>query len=190
MPLYFAAFLATLAASIVIYLAAVAALAIRRRPVPALLQEQGANRLQAVGVALLWSGVGMAWLLFFNVYRIHVDMHALGNEALQAFSRSYTSRLPVVVLPYGLTCLVWSLALWAAPARLSRRALWGIATLCMISILTTPFAAAAQGDMQEHGFTDASYMQLQAAHLARSLAFTLAALWTLVEGWRLPKPAP
>ena len=187
MPLYFVGFLATLAASLLLYSAAVVTVAIRRHPLPILMREQVANHLQAAGVALLWFEVGVAWLLFFNVYRIHVDMNALGNAALQAFSRGYTSRLPIVVLPYGLTCLVWALALWSAPGRISRRAVWAIATLCMISILTTPFAAGAQGDMQEHGFTDGAYRQLQTAHLARTLALTLAATWAIVQGWRLPK---
>ena len=188
MPLYFLGFLAILAASLLLYLAAVATLATRRRPLPIMMSGDAANRLQAAGVALLWFAVGVCWLLFFNVYRIHVDMSALGNEALQAFGRGYTRRLPIVVLPYGLTCLVWTLALWTAPGRLTRRAVWAIATLCMVSILTTPFAAGALGDMQEHGFTDGAYRQLQVAHLARTVALTVAATWAIVQGWSLPKP--
>jgi hypothetical protein len=60
-------------------------------------------------------------LLFFNVYRIHVDMSGFGDAAFQAFSRGYTRRLPIVVLPYGAMCLLWTLALWSSPARVSRR---------------------------------------------------------------------
>ncbi len=186
MPLYFVIFLAMLAAALLLYLGAIATVVITRRPSPALIRGVAASRLQAVGVALLWWGVGVGWLLFFNVYRIHVDMSAFGNAAFQAFSRGYTQRLPIVVLPYGATCLVWMLALWSAPARISRRALWGIATLCVLSIASTPWAAGAQDAMQAHGFTEEAYHQLQISHLVRSLTGTIAAVWALAEGWRLP----
>ena len=93
----------------------------------------------------------------------------------------------VVVLPYGALCLVWTLALWSAPVRISRRALWGIATLCIISIVSTPWAAGALGEMHDHGYTEQAYQQLQTAHLVRTLALTIAALWALAQGWRLPK---
>ncbi len=125
MPLYFLIFLATLAASLLLYLGAIASVAITRRPPPLFIQRVGASRLQATGVALLWLNVGVAWLLYFNVYRIHVDLSAFGDAAFQAFNRGYTRRLPIVVLPYGAVCLVWTLALWSAPVRISRRALWG-----------------------------------------------------------------
>jgi hypothetical protein len=186
MPLYFMIFLAMLAAALLLYLGAVATVAITRRPPPALIRGVAAGRLQAVGVALLWWGVGVGWLLFFNVYPIHVDMSAFGDAAFQAFSRGYTRRLPIVVLPYGATCLVWMLALWSAPARISRRALWGIATLCILSIVSTPWAAGAQDAMQAHGFTVQAYHQLQISHLVRTLTGTIAAVWALAEGWRLP----
>jgi hypothetical protein len=186
MPSYFMIFLATLAAAVLLYLGGIAYMLIARRKPPVFIHGMGASRLQAAGLALLWFGVGVCWLLFFNVYRIHVDMSAVGDAAFQAFSQGYTRRLPIVVLPYGATCLVWTLALWSAPARISHRALWGIATLCMLSIVSTPWAAGAQGDMQDHGYTEAAYRQLQASHLVRTLALTIAALWALAEGWRLP----
>jgi hypothetical protein len=104
MPLYFMIFLATLAASLLLYLGAIATVAIMRRPPPLFIRGVAASRLQATGVALLWSGVGVGWLLFFNVYRIHVDLSAFGDAAFQAFSRGYTRRLPIVVLPYGVVC--------------------------------------------------------------------------------------
>ena len=186
-PLYFKIFLATLAASLLLYLGAVASAAITRRPPAAFIRGIAASRLQATGLALLWFCVGVCWLLFFNVYRIHVDLSAFGDAAFHAFSRGYTRRLPIVVLPYGATCLVWILALWSSPGRISRRALWGIATLCMLSILSTPWAAGALDDMQDHGYTQEAFQQLQTSHLVRSLALTIAAVWALVEGWRLPK---
>lgn len=189
MPLYFLGFLATLALSLLLYVAAAGYVAFTRKSVPSLIGGGKAELLQASGVALLWFGVGMCWLLFFNVYRLHVDMGALGNEALRAFGRGYTRRLPVVVLPYGLTCLAWIAALWATPGRYSRRALWGIATLCVVSILSTPFAADALGDLQEQGFTDAAYFKLQAAHLVRSVALTGAAIWALAAAWARPQAA-
>jgi hypothetical protein len=187
MPLYFMIFLATLAASLLLYLGAIATVAITRRPLPVFIRGMAASRLQAAGVALLWFCVGVCWLLFFNVYRIHVDMSAFGDAAFQAFSRGYIRRLPIVVLPYGATCLVWTLALWGAPARISRRALWGIATLCILSIVSTQWAAGALGEMQDHGYTEQAYQQLQTSHLVRTLALTIAAVWALVEGWGLPK---
>ena len=187
MPLYFMIFLATLAASLLLYLGAVASAAITRRPPAAFIRGIAASRLQATGLALLWFGVGVCWLLFFNVYRIHVDLSAFGDAAFQAFSRGYTRRLPIVVLPYGAMCLVWTLMLWSEPARISRRALWGIATLMVISIASTPWAAFAQDQMQDHGYSEEAYRQLQASHLVRALAVTIAAVWALAEVWRLPK---
>jgi hypothetical protein len=154
---------------------------------PLFIRRRAASRLQATGVALLWFGVGVAWLLYFNVYRIHVDLSAFGDAAFQAFTRGYIRRLPIVVLPYGAVCLVWTLALWSEPVRISRRALWGIATLCILSIASTPRAAGALGEMQAHGYTEQVYQQLQTSHLVRTLSLTIAALWALAEGWRLPK---
>jgi hypothetical protein len=187
MPLYFMIFVAMLAASLLLYLGAIASVAIRRRPPPFFIRGVAASRLQAAGVALLWWGVGVGWVLFFNVYRIHVDLSAFGNAAFQAFSRGYTVRLPIVVLPYGATCLAWTVALWSAPARISRRALWGIATLIVISIVSTPWAAGAQDAMQAHGFSEGAYQHLQISHLVRTLVVTIAAVWALAEGWRMPK---
>lgn len=186
MPLYFVIFLGTLAASLLLYLGAAAQAVFTRRPPSALIPEAGMVWLQAAGLALLWFSVGVCWLLFFNVYRIHVDMSVVGDAAFQAFSRGYTKRLPIVVLPYGAVCLIWTLALWGAPARISRWTVWGVATLCLISILSTPWAAFAQGDMQDHGYTDAAYRQLQTSHLLRTLALTIAAVWALGEKWRPP----
>lgn len=181
MPLYFVIFLGTLVAALLLYLGAVAQTVFTRRPPSALIPEAGMVWLQVVGLALLWFGVGICWLLFFNVYRIHVDMSAVGDAALQAFSRGYTRRLPIVVLPFGAVCLAWTLALWGAPVRISRWAVWCIATLCVVSILSTPWAAFAQDDMQDHGYTEAAYRQLQTSHLVRSLALTLAAVLALAE---------
>jgi hypothetical protein len=187
MPLYFLTFLAMLAASILLYVVALGFLAAKRRPLSTWIGGPAASRLQGTTVVLIWWNVGVGWLLYFNVYRIHVDMSALGDAALQAFSRGYTSRLPIVVLPYGVICLLAVLALWSEPARISRRALWGIATLLVLTILSTPFAVGAQGDIQEHGFTQQAYQQLQMAHLVRSVLITIAAVWGIAEGWRLPK---
>ncbi|WP_448097484.1 hypothetical protein [Luteibacter yeojuensis] len=187
MPLYFVVFLAMLAVSVLLYLGAIATVAITRRSPPSFIPAIAASPLHAIGVALLWSSVGICWLLFFNVYRIHVDMSAYGDAAFQAFSKGYTRRLPVVVLPYAATCLIWILALWSAPARVSRRALWTIATLLIVSIISTPWAAGAQDVMQDHGYSEAAYRQLQASHLVRSVAITIAAVWALAEVWRLPR---
>jgi hypothetical protein len=189
MPVYFLFFLAILAVSILLYVLALGFAAVRRRSLPIWIGGQAASRLQATTVVLVWWNVGVSWLLYFNVYRIYVDMSALGNAALQAFSRGYTSRLPIVVLPYGVMCLLAVLALWSEPARISRRALWGIATLLVLNILSTPFAAGAQGDIHEQGFTQGAYQQLQMAHLVRSALITIAAVWGIIEGWRLPKDA-
>jgi hypothetical protein len=186
MPLYFVTFLTVLGASLLLYLAAAAYAAVARRSPPTFLSEPVTAWLQAAGVALLWFGVGVAWLLFFNIYPIHVDMSAAGDAAFQAFSRGYTRRLPIVVLPYGAACLAWTLALWGPPTRISRRAAWGIATLCVVSILSTPWAALALGDMQEQGYTQAAFHQLQVSHLVRTVALTIAATWALAQRWRSP----
>ena len=187
MPTYFLFFLAILALSLLLYVVALGSLAIRRRPLPIGIGGAAASLLQCTTVVLMWWNVGVTWLLYFNIYRIHVDMSVLGDAVLQAFSRGYTSRLPIVVLPYGLICLLAVLALWSEPARISRRALWGIATLLVLTILSTAFAAGALGDMHDHGFTQQTYQQLQLAHLVRSGLITVAAVWGITEGWRLPR---
>lgn len=181
MPLYFIGFLMMLGAAALLYLGAVVKTGVTRKPPPALVSGRAADTLHRVHLALVWSTVGVSWVLYFNVYRIHVDMATLSDAALQAFSRGYTRRLPVVVLPFGAGALAAALALWASPGTLSRRAAWGIATLWMLSLASTPWAAGAQGDMQEHGFSDASFQQLQLAHLARTVCVSVAGVWALMS---------
>ena len=188
MPIYFLCFLATLAAALLLYVGALATLGVTRRRLPGWIDGRTANVLQAAGLALLWINAGVTWVLFFNVYRIHVDMSTVGAAAFQAFARGYTRRLPIVVLPYGFMCLAWSLLLWSVPTRFSRGTLVGIATLLVVSMASTPWTAGAQDLMHDHGFTADAYFQLQAAHLVRSLSVTLAASWALVAMWRLPTP--
>ncbi len=184
MPLYFIGFLAILAASALLYAGALATAAITRRSPPTLIQGRAAQALQGLHLALVWFCVGVSWLLYFNVYRIHVDMAAVGNAAFQAFTRAYTTRLPVVVLPYGAGALAAALGLWAAPGRYSRRATWGIPTLRVLSVATTPWAAGALGDMHDQGFSNAAFDQLQMAHLVRSLCVSGAAVWALLQDRR------
>lgn len=122
MPLYFITFLAMLGAAVLLYAGALLTTAITRRPPPLVFEGRAADGFQALHLALTWLCVGVSWLLYFNVYRIHVDMAGVGEAAFQAFTRGYTSRLPVVVLPYGAGALAAALGLWAAPGRFSRRA--------------------------------------------------------------------
>jgi len=186
MPIYFITFLAMLGIAVLLYVGALLTSGVMRKPPPLLVKGHTAHALQALHLALVWANVGVGWLLYFNVYRIHADMAALGDAAFQAFARGYTTRLPIVVLPYGAGALVATLGLWAAPGRFSRRALWGMATLWMLSVAATPWAAGAQGDMHDQGFSDAAFQQLQTSHLARSLCLSLAAVWALLPGTRLP----
>jgi hypothetical protein len=188
MPLYFIGFLAMLGAAALLYAGALLTTGITRRPPPIIVKGRAADGLQALHLALIWSSVGVCWLLYFNVYRIHVDMAGVGDAAFQAFARGYTTRLPVVVLPYGAGALASALGLWAAPGRFSRQALWGIATLWVLSVATTPWAAGAQGDMHDHGFSDTAFQQLQMSHLARTLCLSAAALWSLLQGWYPQRP--
>jgi len=181
MPTYFIFFLSMLGASALLYVGALGTAAVRRGPPPALVTGRAAELLQFAQLALVWSSVGVGWLLYFNVYRIHVDMAALGAVPFKAFARGYTSRLPVVVLPYGAGVLCATLGLWAAPGRFSRAALWGIATLWLLSVVTTRWAAGAQDDMHDYGFSDAAFQQLQVAHLARTVCVSVAALWALQQ---------
>ncbi len=187
MPIYFLCFLAMLAASVLLYVGGLLITAITRRPPPALVRAGAVSPLQAAGLALLWINFGVGWVLYFNVYCIHVDMAAVSDAAFHAFARGYVRRLPVVVLPFGAMCLVWSLLLWSAPGRLSRRTLWGIATLTLVSLASTPWAAGAQDDFHDHGYSDRAFAQLELAHLVRTLAVSVAAVWALVEGWRETK---
>ena len=185
MPIYFITFLAMLGTAVLLFAGALLTAGFTRKPLPLLIKGRAAHTLQALHLALVWSSVGVCWLLYFNVYRIHADMAAVGNAAFQAFARAYTIRLPIVVLPYGAGALAASLGLWAAPGRFSRRALWGMATLWMLSVAVTPWAAGALGDMQDDGFSDAAFQQLQTSHLARTLCLSLAAVWALLQDRRL-----
>ncbi|MDY0747689.1 hypothetical protein SNE35_24515 [Paucibacter sp. R3-3] len=182
MPIYFITFLALLGMAALLYVGALFIATFMRQPPPLLINGNTVHALKALHLAIAWANVGVGWLLYFNVYPIHADMAALGNTAFQAFARGYTTRLPIVVLPYGAGALAATLSLWAAePGRLSRRARWGIASLWMLSIAATPWAAGAQGDMQDDGFSDAAFQQLQTSHLARSLCLTVAAVWALLQ---------
>lgn len=184
MPIYFLVFLATLAVTVLLYVIAIVVAVAKRGSFPSLINRPMSDGLQAMGLALLWWNVGAGWLLLLAVYPIHVDMHLLGESALQAFSRGYTSRLPIVVLPYGFACLAWAAALWSTSTRFTRQAIWVIATLCVISVAASPFAANAQGDMQENGFTNAAYTQLMYGHVVRTVAMSLAAMWALIQSWQ------
>ncbi len=59
----------------------------------------------------------------------------------------------------------------------------------MLSVVSTPWAAGAQGDMQEQGFSEAAFRQLQMAHLVRTLCLSVAAVWALVQDQRLREPS-
>ncbi|WP_431101249.1 hypothetical protein [Roseateles noduli] len=185
MPVYFVLFLAMLGAAVVFYASALGASTLSRRPLPTLIGGRAADGLQTLHLGLAWINFGVSWLLYFNVYRIHVDMAALSDIAFLTFARGYTTRLPVVVLPYGAGALAAALALWSAPTGVSRRALWGVATLWLLSVACTPWAAGAQDDMHDHGFSDAAFEQLQLAHLARSLCISAAAGWSMWQCRRL-----
>ena len=90
MPLYFVIFLGMLVASMLLYIVAFGFMAATRRPTPILIRGAASTRLQGANVALMWWSVGVGWLLYFNVYRIHVDMSALGDAALRpALSVTY-----------------------------------------------------------------------------------------------------
>ena len=52
----------------------------------------------------------------------------------------------------------------------------------LLSVASTPWAAGALGDMQDQGFSDAAFQQLQRAHLARTLCLSIAAVWALLQG--------
>lgn len=181
MPVYFIFFLAMLGAAVVFYATALGAAAVTRTSLPTPVKRGAADALQTLHLALAWINFGVCWLLYFNVYRIHVDMAAVSDVAFLTFARGYTTRLPVVVLPYGAAALTAALALWSAPTGVSRRALWGMATLWLLSVASTPWAAGAQDHMHDDGFSDAAFQQLQLAHLARSLFVSAAAIWAMCE---------
>jgi len=187
MPLYFVVFLSMLGASALLFVGASICVGVRRRPLPVLITGRAADTLGLVHLARAWSTVGVCWVLYFNVYRIHVDMAALGDAALRAFSRGCTTRLPVVVPPFGAGALAATLGLWASPGRVPRGVPWDIATSWMLSVASTPWAAGAQGDMQDHGFSQAAFQQLQLSHLARTLCVSVAGVWALLPVAR-PRP--
>lgn len=186
MPVYFIFFLAMLGAAVLVYASALGVAAVTRRALPTPVKGGAADGLQTLHLALAWINFGVCWLLYFNVYRIHVDMAAVSDAAFLTFARGYTTRLPIVVLPYGAGALAAALALWSAPTGTSRRTLWGVATLWLLSVASTHWAAGAHDDMHDHGFSDAAFQQLQLAHLARTLCVSTAAVWSMWEFRRSP----
>ena len=74
MPVYFIFFLAMLGSAVLFYAGALGTVAVMRRPLPSLIKGGAADGLQTVHLALAWINFGVCWLLYFNVYRIHVDM--------------------------------------------------------------------------------------------------------------------
>jgi hypothetical protein len=188
MSLFFIIFLAILAAFLLLTLSA-ALKAIWQRPgrsrsVPKNDLASGSHwvseALLTVGIALAWWNVSTGWVLYRAVYPIYVDMSAVSPEAFHAFGIGYLSRLAIVILPYGLMCLVWSLLLWVKHPNVSRAKVWSIVVILLISVVVTPLAGTAQDTMSETGFAADLYDRLKWAHLVRTIMVTAAGILALV----------
>ncbi len=136
--------------------------------------------LLLVGVATAWYSVAGGWAVQLIIYPIYADFAPLGPEAFHAFSIGYSSRLPIPLLPIGVMCLAWVLLLWFPSRYVPQRTVWAIVGLCVAHIAVTPFAAIAQDQMRNHGFSESLYAQLMWSNGVRSVIFTLIGLLSLV----------
>jgi hypothetical protein len=135
--------------------------------------------LLLIGVATAWYSVAGGWIVQLTIYPIYADFAPLGAEAFHAFSRGYLSRIAIPLLPIGVMCLAWVLLLWLPSRYVPRRTVWAIVILCVGFVAITPFAAIAQDQMFDHGFSDSLYARLMWSNAIRAVLFTAIGLLSL-----------
>lgn len=186
---YFLALLLTVAASLLLSLAAVArTIWLRSRPARAaqlgVRQSPGysnaSDTLLLLAVAMSWYSVAAGWAGQLVCYPIYADMSVYGPQAFHAYSHGYLSRWARGSLPIGVMCLTWAILLWVPLRNVPKRLLWSIVALCVAFAAVTPFAAIAQNNMSAEGFSNDQYARLMFSNGVRTTIFTLIGFLALV----------
>ena len=185
----FVAFLCTLAAFLLVTVAAVVRWLSRSNRSPSRRSALGAadpgepskltDGLLLVGVAMAWYSVSMGWIGPLTIYPIYADLAHVGPQAVHTFGQSYLSRIAIVLLPMSVSFLAWGLLLWLRPRNVPERTVWAIVGLCIALIAVTPFAAGAQEQMTEHGFSESLHARLIWLGVIRAVLFTAIGLLSL-----------
>ena len=189
MSLYFLALLLTVAASLLLSLAAVArTIWLRFRPTgaaqPGVGQSPGysnaSDPLLLLAVAMSWYSVAAGWAGQLVCYPIYADMSAYGPQAFHAYSQGYLSRWATGTWPVGAMCLTWAILLWVPLRNVSKRLVSSIVALCVAFAAVTPFAAIAQDHMFADGFSNDQYARLMLSNGVRTTIFTLIGFLSLI----------
>jgi hypothetical protein len=186
---YFLALLLTVAASLLLSLAAVTrTIWLRFRPSRAAQVGVGqspgysnaSDTLLLLAVATSWYSVAAGWAGQLVCYPIYADMSAYGPQAFHAYSHGYLSRWATGSLPIGVMCLTWAILLWVPLRNVPKRLVWSIVALCVAFAAVTPFAAIAQDHMSAEGFSNDQYARLMFSNGVRTTIFTLIGFLALV----------
>lgn len=189
MSLYFLALLLTVAASLLLSLAAAArTIWLRLRPGGATQLSGGlspgysnaSDPLLLLAVALSWYSVAAGWAGQLVCYPIYADMSAYGPQAFHAYSHGYLSRWATGTWPVGVMCLTWALLLWVPLRNVPKRIVWSIVALCVAFAAVTPFAAIAQDHMLTEGYSNDQYARLMLSNGVRTTIFTLIGFLALI----------
>jgi hypothetical protein len=185
----FVAFLCTLAAFVLVTIAAVVRWASpskrqsSRRPELSVAKPGEPSKLTdsllLIGVAMAWYSVSMGWIGPLTIYPIYADLSHVGPQAVHTFGEGYLSRIAIVLLPMSVMFLAWGLLLWLRPRNVPERTVWAIVGLCIALIVVTPFAAGAQQQMTDQGFSEALHTRLIWTGVLRAVLFTAIGLLSL-----------
>jgi len=185
---FFLILLLTVAASLLLSLAAVARTVwLRLHPAGAaqLGIEQSprysnaSDSLLLLAVGLSCYSVAAGWAGQLVCYPIYADMSAYGPQAFHAYSHGYLSRWASGTWPVGVMCLTWAVLLWVPVRNVPKRLVWSIVALCVAFAAVTPFAAIAQDHMFAEGFSNEQYARLMWWNGARSVIFTFIGFLSL-----------
>jgi hypothetical protein len=184
----FLAFLLMLATFLLLSLAAaVRAVWLRLRPAGAAQigveqsprYSNASDSLLLLAVATSWYSVAAGWAGQLVCYPIYADMSAYGPEVFHGYSHGYLSRYATGLWPVGVMCLTWAILLWVPCRNVPKRLVWSIIALCVAFVAVTPFAAIAQGQMFQEGFSNDLYARLMWSNGVRSVIFTFIGFLSL-----------
>lgn len=119
------------------------------------------------------------WAAQFTIYPIYADIAPLGAEAFHVFSRGYLSRIALVLPPVGVIAGMGVDVMVPLSQRAATHSV-AIVGLCIAFVAVTPFAAIAQEQMQDHGFSESLYARLMWSNAIRAVLFTAIGLLSLI----------
>jgi len=186
---FFLALLLTVAASLLLSLAALArTIWLHLRPTRAVdlgvgqspRYSSASDFLLLLAVAMSWYSVAAGWAGQLVCYPIYADMSAYGPQAFHAYSHGYLSRWATGSSPIGVMCLTWAILLWVPLRNVPKGLVWSIVALCVAFAAVTPFAAIAQDHMFAEGFSNDQYARLMLANGVRTTIFSLIGVLALI----------